>query len=320
MIIVFVVIGLLGGGAWWYLSGELSDAQSAASTASGNYHTYATKGYFPTPTNQKTLTNNTDALGSQLDPVVKTIFQSPDSKLTSVKGSNPVDWKHALDTTVADLNSQAKLHGVQVPATFYYGFSRYQGVQPTDEATTVLSKQLLAVQQIAGLLINAPVKAIRSVKRTYSEDPAPADSSNAIRTDSPDLLPGSALDAPGGIYTAYPFEIDFDVTTEGLHSFIEGVMKSPYVFVIRSLTIQNSNPNSPRVTDLDKIAGTNNQPSIIDTPGATAAAQSTAAPQFLFGSEYLHVLVRIDLIEWHGIASGAPAPTTGGHRHHWAHP
>ena len=88
-------------------------------------------------------------------------------------------------------------------------------------------------------------------------------------------------------------------------------MQSHYVFVIRSVLVQNSRLDSPKVADLDTMAGTNNNngASVVNSsPGAAAAAQPTIGVQYLFGDETLHIRMRIDLIDWHGVAHRAHAP------------
>ncbi len=57
MIITFVVVGLLGGGAWWYLSGQLNTLkQNDLNTAASDFNKYTTKEiYLPTSNNVKIL-------------------------------------------------------------------------------------------------------------------------------------------------------------------------------------------------------------------------------------------------------------------------
>jgi hypothetical protein len=308
MAIAFVVVAVLGGAAWWYLSGQLQDAQSEVTAAAGKFDTYSKKEvYLPTRTNVKTLQDDIALMTAQLDPIVQTRLQSPGNKLPSIERIDTVTWKRNLDDEVRQLNSSAKLHGLVVPKNFYYGFSRYLNQNPAEEATPVLSRQQLAIKEIADILINAPVRGITSVKRTYEEDAGSAMPANTSRTDS-DLLPGGALEAPGGVYTAYPFEVEFVCDTEGFRKVVNSLMQSPYVFVIRGVTVENSKIASPKIGDLDKMAGTSasSQSLINSSPGEVAATQSTVGPQFLFGDETLHVRARIDLIEWHGISTATP--------------
>jgi len=322
MIVAFVIVALLGVAGWWYLSGELQTAQADASTAAGTFDQYSKKEVFlPTRTNVATLRHNIDIETQQLDPLVQNRLVSPKNALKGVQAVDTVKWKHDLDGQVAALNAAAATHGIVVPKNFYYGFSRYLSANPTEEATAVLKRQQIGIGTIANILINAPVKAIVLVQRSAEEDPAstggsPFSPSNLSTAPSDIMTNQRSVQAPGGVYTAYPFEFEFDVDTESLRHVINQIMQSEYVFVIRSVQVQNSRLDSPKVSDLDHLAGVTDQPSVIgSSPGAVA---QQAAPgigiQYLFGDETLHVRMMVDLIDWHGISTPGAAATTGGAR------
>jgi hypothetical protein len=255
------------------------------------------------------LQANIDLIKAQIDPLVENKLQPKDNKLYSINGKDPVAWKHDLDDTVTQLTAAAKLRGVKIPDNYYFSFSRYLNQSPDDQQTAVLSKQLLAVEQIANILINAPVKSILSIRRTYEEDGRASGGPGGGRGTTGtagDRLAGSSIDAGGGIYTAYPFEIDFDTDPEALRKVLDDLVQCPYIFVVRTITLQNSQGKSPLISDLDTIAGT---PQSVDnsTPGAVAAAPPQP-PQFLFGNATLHVRILADLVEWNGVAADtAPA-------------
>lgn len=307
MIIAFVVVALLGGGAWWYLSGQLAATQQDVSSANSDFEKYSSKEVFlPRASNEKILQANIDLMNAQLDPLIKTKLQAPGNKLPTIAKEDTVAWKHDLDAEVSRLNTAAKLHGVNVPNNFYYGFSRYLNQNPGDEQTVVLGKQLLGVEEIANVFINAPIRAISSFRRTYEEDPVSTGNGGGGNKTDADLLPGNSQTAPGGVYVAYPFEIEFEATTDSLRKVIADLGKSPYVFVVRTISIQNSNTSSPQISDLDKLAGTSSAGVTDTSPGDVG--KSTKGPQFLFGNETLHIKVRIDMVEWKGVATeAAPA-------------
>jgi len=298
MVIAFVVITLMGGGAWWYLSGALQDAQTDVTTAKADFDKYSSNPQFHvvvSNSNAKTLQTNIDRIKTQLLPVIQTEFRSKDNKLSLVEKEDPVTWKHDLDNEVRRLNVAAKSHNVGVPPNFYFGFSRYLSENPGDDQTPVLSKQLLGIEQIATILIGAQVRDIQSIRRTYEEDPRPTGNTNLIERDQ---LAGYSASAAGGAYTAYPFEIDFDTTTENFRPVIDGLIQSPYTFVVRSLSVKNSNGNSPATSSLDQMAGTPPSSVVETSPGEVAATPPAKGPQYLFGNETLAVRLRVDMIEW----------------------
>lgn len=312
MIIAFAVVTLLGAGAWWYLSGQLDVAKDDVEKANEEFDKYSNKQiYLPTEANENTLQDNIDLIQSKLNPLIQSKLQSKENKLPTIEKQDPVVWKHDLDEEVRRLTTAARRQNVVLPPKFYYGFSRYLNQNPSDEQTLVLNKQLLGIEQITTILLNAPVRDIQDIKRTYEEEKA----SQGVPTGNapgpgqqatPGFLPGYSFQAPGDAYTSYPFEFDFETTTQNLRKIIDDLIQSPYVFVVRSLTIINSKPHSPLIADLDKLVGTPT-PSVVDSsPGAVAATTSTQGPQYLFGAETLHIKARIDMIEWNAEAAAAP--------------
>ncbi len=314
MIIAFSVVALLGGGAWWYLSGKLSDAQANVSAAASDFDKYSSKEvYLPTSANEKIVQANIDLMKAQIDPLVQAKLESADNKIFAAAKQDPVAWKHDLDERVNRLNTAAKVHAVAVAPNFYYGFSRYLNTNPGDDKTMVLTKQLLGIEQISDILINDSVKAIPSVRRTYEEDDSFGGGGSGARSDK-DYLPGHSTNVDGGIYTAYPFEFEFEATTDSFRKVVNDLVQSPYVFVIRSVTLQNSKMTSPQISELDKIAAeVAPQPAPdTSTPGAAAtdAKPPTVGPRFLFGGETLHIRIKLDMIEWKGVVT-AEAPSSG---------
>ncbi|MCE0482671.1 MAG: Amuc_1100 family pilus-like protein [Methylacidiphilales bacterium] len=300
MIIAFAVVALIGAGAWWYLSGQLQTAQGDVTNAKADFDRLSTSGNLVVSNaNKAALQSNIELLKSQLDPLIQNRLAPPKSDLANVTRQNPVDWKNHLDDEVHRLTGEAGHNNVKLPKNFYFSFSRYLSQNPGDEETVVLSKQLLGVEEIADILIGAPVKGIQAIRRTYEEDHSNASTYSPIGlVGEADRLPGNSINAGSGVYTVYPFEVEFDTTTPALRQIIDKLIQSPYVFVIRSISVQNSQPNPPQVTDLDKLAGTPATSVVDSSPGAVAAATSTKPPQFLFGNAMLHIRARIDMIEW----------------------
>ena len=316
-IVAFLVVGLLGGGAWWFLSGQLQDAQSAVTDAKAKFDKFSTDTKYHVVVNAgniKTLQGNIDLIKSQLDPLVPTKLQPKDNKLQTVSADkeDPVTWKHDLDDDVHGLTDLAKTHAVTLPPNFYFGFSRYLSQSPNDEQTTVLSKQLLGTKELATILINAPVKSISSFQRTYEEDPH---TNQGAGGSEPDRLQGFAFTSAGNSYTAYPFEVEFVTTAEELRPVLNNLLQSPYIFVVRSLNVENSVLNSPKLDSLDALAGGSPAGSVVgSSPGDVASTASTKGPQYLFGNSDIKVKARIDLIEWTADLSDSAVGPGGPHK------
>jgi hypothetical protein len=107
-----------------------------------------------------------------------------------------------------------------------------------------------------------------------------------------------ALVAAANAYTDYPFEVEFETDPENLRPIVDNLIQSPYLFIVRTMTVENSAPTSPTNSTLDTIAGAPAPPVLDSSPGAVASTQSTVGPQKFFGYATLKVKARIDMIEW----------------------
>jgi len=311
MIIAFVVIGLLGGGAWYYFSNQLSSAQSDVRAASDKFNQYSSyqgpsEKILVTHGNQKTLQENIDLLKSQLAPLIQGKLISKENKLYSIDKLDPVTWKHNLDDKVRELTASANVRSVKLPPNFYFTFANYLNANPNEDETEVLSKQMLGVEQISNILINAPVQKIIDIQRTYEENSKSGGGGSAPASGAPSAggrLGGFSYLSEGGAYRVYPFAFEVETTSAGFRKLMNDLIQSPYIFVVREVTVQNTHLTSPQPADLDKIAGTANPNMTMSDPGQVAATVSTKGPQYLFGNSPLHVKIQVDLIEWL-----APAP------------
>lgn len=304
MIVAFVVVTGAGIGGYVYTSGLVETAKADLTTANGELQKLVKQRYLPSDANIKMLEGNVAALKAALKPIQEQILKSPENKLGQMQPQNPVTWKNSdLDQTVQRLTALAKGHRVALPTDYYFGFSRYQKSNPSEQATLTLGKQLYGVEQLATKLFESgdggSVIALRSIRRTFDEDPAAAQGGGA---DGGESLRGTSQLGAGKLYRVYPFEVEFVGTTNGLRTYLNSLFKTPALFVVRSLQITNSKIESPKVGDLGK--GTNEK----------------AGRDFVFGGEQLTVLVRVDMIEWLGTqgaeaAAAAPAkPAQGAKR------
>src|ERR1700760_1194665 len=159
MIIAFVGVTLIGGGVWYWLSGQLDDALNKANAAQQHYKSLSTNnGIVVSRSNQKTLQDNIGLYIAQINPLLQDKFLSKGNALTGVQKEDSVTWKHNLNEELNKPRAAAKDQGVALPAAYYFSFRRYTNQSPDDEQTVVLTKQLITVNQLATLLIKAPVK------------------------------------------------------------------------------------------------------------------------------------------------------------------
>lgn len=290
-----VVIGLLGGGGIFLLSGKLDAARTDISTKAGQLGKLTGDRYYPSQANIDALSKGNDALGQALD-VLKQKLLAPGNKLAQVVEKNPVVFKQELAEQIRSLSDLAAKDGVRIDANAsYFGFSVYQNNNPSDKGTRILGKQLLGIGEVATALFNAKISSLDAVRRTFDENPSAAGAAGGGTGASTESLRGKIVTPDNGLYTVYPFEFEFTGSEESLRAFLSNLSGSPYVLIPRLLYIGSKRPSPPRVDEL------------------STSVQSLGAgkkpPTFVvaMGNDDIHVRARIDLIDWTGQKEAAPA-------------
>ena len=148
-----------------------------------------------------------------------------------------IDFSQLMRTTVNRLNLITAEQHVRTPDQFAFGFSRYiekfpcrNPVASHDECTrllALLSKQLVTVETLTGLLVSNKVEDITAIHRTEVE---PGES-------SADALNLPIHIEPNALYHTYPFELRFSCDTLVLRNFLNALMQADGLFIVRALKI-----------------------------------------------------------------------------------
>lgn len=303
MIAAFVVVTGAGVGGYFYTNGMVETAKNDLSSAQSDLQKLVKQRYLPSDANIKALDENIKELRSSLQPVEAKALKSSESKLGQIEAKNPVTWKNSdLDQTIQRLVALARAKRVAIPTDGYFGFSRYQKSNPSEQATLNLGKQLYAVDLLSTQLFNSNVGgsivALKAVRRTFDEDSV--GQAAAGGADGAESIKGSITVPHSKLYRVYPFEVEFIGNTTGLRNFLNSLNQTPVLFIVRSVQVTNSKMEAPKVVDLGKGAAA-------DSRGGTAKT----GRDFVFGSEQLQAKVRVDMIEWLGTPAEAAQPAQG---------
>ena len=296
-----VLIGLLGGGGIFYLSGQLGQAQDTIAAKASALGKLTGDRYYPSQANIDVLTKSNDALSQALD-LLKQKLLAPGNKLGQVGEKNPVVFKQELAEQIRSLADLAAKNGVRVdPGASYFGFSVYQNNNPSDKGTRILGKQLLGIGEVASALFNAKVSSLDAVRRTFDENPGavpppPTGGGGGGPGGATESLRGKIVTPEGGLYSVYPLEVEFTGSEESLRNFLTNLSGSPYVLIPRLLYISSKRPSPPRIDEL--------------AASVQSLSSGKKAPTFVvaMGNDDLHVRARIDLVDWLGQKEAAPAP------------
>lgn len=304
-LIALVVIGLLGGGAWYWTSTRLDAAVEARAQANQELSALNSKGIFPSAANLKLLKENQEAAGglaSRMEPrfskqaAALAKFTGPEGK-----GLGADAWKQLLFEKREELKKRAEAGKVEVADDFYFAFKRYRVASPPASATKELGVQLAAIEELSKILIDARITSLNEIRRVVVEETGSAAASN-----NEEALPVAVVDGPDGLYRVYPLEVKFQSSPAALQAVLNGLSASPHFFITRFVTVENQKNNVPRRSEVLTQAGGN----AVGTGGTSSPGERgvASAPKLLFpvlGQELLNVRARIDFIVW-----TAPAPST----------
>lgn len=323
IIVAFVILAALGVGGWWYTSGWITEAEKRIDTEHLKLMALNREDFTPSAANIERLKENQERLGQAIDPIIEQRLAPADSRLDQIMAMNPVSWK--TDKLQQAVNRMRDLLGnkaIGTPDNFWFSFAQYQNSNPSEANTQLLGKQLYAIEQLVTILANAgeppAVQSIDRIKRTFDEYGAFQQGGRRdARTTSEDQL-GMNVQEVDGLYRVYPFAVTFTGNTRGLRKFLDGLVASGTVFVVRAVQVQNSRGNSPTLSEVQGLVdqGTNKTfaYNFDEQPGSLPPAVGL---QPVFGSESLTITVRVDMIEWLATpeataGAGETADATGG--------
>ncbi|MDX6765796.1 MAG: Amuc_1100 family pilus-like protein [Candidatus Methylacidiphilales bacterium] len=288
-IIGFVVIGLLGGGAWYWTAGQLETALAERTSITEKLQQVQSKGFSPTSQNLKLLEGNKEAVSAlakeilpQLDRAASRFapFLGPDKK-----GLPQETWKEKLVSVREDLKKRADQGNVQTADDFYFGFKRYRVASPPAGATHDIGIQLAALEEISRLLIEAKVGEIREIRRVMVED------SGAVGgTTSEESINAAVVEGTGGLYRVFPFEVKFKSSPSAFNAFVNALGRSPMIFITRFVVVENEKNTVPKRSEFANSAAKEGEGAKLLVP--------------IVGQEDLVARIRIDLIYWKADASG----------------
>jgi hypothetical protein len=231
----------------------------------------------------------------------KTAFEDFKKKLNEeeVRGDEkitPQIFQDNLRLAVNDLRNEAKKNQVALPEKFFFGFDNYQTQLPPQGEVQKLHREFLVIKELVASIVPLGINSIDLLIRHPSPQPPAATPDPKAAPPKPD----QAASEP----------IPFDSFTLGITApqaaFIKAFDKipdSPGFLVVRSMTIENSNPEPP-----PKAAP--NQPG---TAAPMAPALKPAASDqlpMIFGSESVKATILFEVPDFPAPSpESSPTPT-----------
>lgn len=229
-VITLAVAGVLG-----YLIFQSLTAYSASSeaytAAVAKLHTLQNKVPFPSEANLKAVTAGLDNYSDRIQALQAQLAKMKvplDEKIT------PQQFQDGLRAAVNDIRSKAEAGGVGLPANFYFGFDQYQAQVPSEQAAPALFRQFRVIQSIITRLVDFKVASVDSIVRPPLPEEAGTQSAGQKKPD-----------AQEPVLKRFPFDISFTAEQGKFRVAFNSLLGSEQFLIVRSLGIQNTNPQAP---------------------------------------------------------------------------
>ncbi|NJK91740.1 MAG: hypothetical protein HC904_07910 [Blastochloris sp.] len=292
VLILLVVIGLLGGGAWYWTSSQLTEKLAEKGALEGQIKAVEVKGIFPNTQNKKSLEEQSKKLNELLEGLQPQLQQrmdlfkevrSIDPDAGTMRGLPPDGWKKLFEEKRLQLRKMAAEKNISLPDDYNFGFSSYVLAAPRAEHTLDLGIQLLTVEEMVKVLAQAGVDNIQSIKRAMVEDTRTGSGGGAGAVSAEGLNAKVAMGTQN-TYRAMPFELAFKTDPETLVAVLNKLGASPHLFITRFVYIENEKSSVPKRSEITAAAST------------PETAQKTLIA--VAGQEKVNVRIRLDLIDF----------------------
>jgi len=241
---------------------------------------------FPNDENNQAYAKLTAEYRAEYDKLLARVtkMQKPLESIT------PQTFQDRLRTYVTEVLAAAKENGVKIDeSTFYLGFEKYRDNLPSNEAASVLARELDAIRLIVDKLISFKVTQINDIKRV----PLPEEGGAQPEPTPPTgRLARPVAEAPK-ILSANSFDVSFVSDQTRLRQVLNAAVTADLFLVIRNLNIQNSELEGPKRADPAAEGAT---PPPADGQAAATPATPSASMRLLVGRETLTTTLRIEMI------------------------
>ncbi len=190
----------------------------------------------------------------------------------SVQPMDRLKWKEDLFAACNRMSQQLKKANIKHNPDQKFGFQAYANAAPSrDQDTVLLQKQLKIVEELVGLCAKAFSKndEIHSIQRMeFEKFPHAGRELGLSPINQPLISMGkhfAYINAPGYLYSTMPFEMEVTCTTEGFRNFLNILLRSKHVFLVRLFTVVNIE-KGPR-------------PNKFETKGTAASAPTASSPE-----------------------------------------
>src|SRR5256885_3559930 len=205
------------------------------------------------------------------------------AQVLPVPGIAPNEFQSRLRQAIVNVTERARANRVKLPENFHLGFDEFATTLPASAAAAAsLGQELAQVELLLGILIDARVDAITTLKRVTPPETA------AVPT--PARKPaGPANAAPGPVERSI-VDLTFAASPSAMRKVLNLIASSErQFFVVRTVYVRNQQLKGP---SREAATGTSGK------AAETAAATSPSAIKFIVGNEHVDNMARIEMVRF----------------------
>jgi hypothetical protein len=280
--IAFAITALL---ALWFLF----LARSGFTEASGEFNEAATEqnrlehlNPFPNETNFRKTQAALDNYGATLTKLKEELR----ARVLPVEPIAPNQFQSRLRQAIVNTSGKARANRVKLPENFHLGFDEFRTTLPTTAAAPLLGQELAQVELIFGILIDARVDAIATVKRILPPETHSTDSGQAPAAATPAARkPAGAANAAPPVVERATIDLTFTASPSAMRKVLNQIASSErQFFIVRTLYVRNQQLKGPVREQTAAISAS-------ATPPASAI-------KFIVGNEHVEITARIEMVRF----------------------
>lgn len=273
--------------------GRFTEVSEQYDSAVSRLHGLQNRTPYPSEENLKAFAELTSAYDAKFDELLAAIAK----RQSAVESITPQAFQDNLRAVVSSVTELARENNVELPEGFYLGFDQYRGTLPSDNAAPALAHQLQGVQAIVTDLIKLRVNAITALSRVpLQQEGGARPAAQGQRAENAQ----NAKESTEPILVINPIDISFRAEQARVRQALNGIVTSDRFFIIRSLTIQNTQTEGPArqaaasATSADSGANNAFAELLGNNQAQSAAPRSTLS--VIVGRELVNVNTRIEMI------------------------
>jgi len=200
------------------------------------------------------------------------------ARVLPVEPIAPNEFQSRLRRAIVNTTEKARANRVKLPENFHLGFDEFRTTLPTTAAAPLLGQELAQVELLLGILIDARVDSITTVKRILPPETAAATTPAARK-------PAGAADAAPAVVERAIVDLTFTASPSAMRKVLNQIASGErQFFIVRTLYVRNQQLKGP---DREQRAAT----AATTTPPASAI-------KFIVGNEHVEITARIEMVRF----------------------